>query len=86
MVALTTCSHSRSTCIGIRCKDGVVLGLEKLLPSKLLVRGSNKRLASVDRHVGMVRPRAVHLLTATADRARLFCRPPPVSSLTAVPS
>lgn len=38
----------------------MVLGLEKLLPSKLLVRGGNKRIASVDRHIGMVRFCAVN--------------------------
>lgn len=44
-----------STAIGIRCKDGVVFGVEKLVLSKLYEEGSNKRLFNVDRHVGMVR-------------------------------
>lgn len=43
-----------STAIGIRCKDGVVFGVEKLVLSKLYEEGSNKRLFNVDRHVGMV--------------------------------
>lgn len=46
---------SFSTAIGIRCKDGVVFGVEKLVLSKLYEEGSNKRLFNVDRHVGMVR-------------------------------
>jgi hypothetical protein len=44
------------TAIGLRCKDGVVLAVEKLIQSKLLVPGSNKRIATVDRHVGIVGP------------------------------
>ena len=42
------------TAIGIRCKDGVVLALEKLVSSKLLKKDANKRIASVDRNVGVV--------------------------------
>jgi len=41
------------TAIGIRCTDGVVLACEKIVTSKLLVPGSNKRIAHVDRHVGI---------------------------------
>lgn len=43
------------TAIGIRCKDGVVLAVEKTITSKLLKSGANKRIATVDRHVGIVR-------------------------------
>lgn len=42
-----------STAMGIKCKDGVVLAVEKLIVSKLLVEGSNKRIYNVDQHVGM---------------------------------
>lgn len=42
------------TAIGIRCKDGVVLAVEKIVTSKLLKPGANKRIATVDRHVGVV--------------------------------
>ncbi len=41
------------TALGIVCSDGVVLASEKLLLSKMLVDGTNKRIYSVDRHVGM---------------------------------
>lgn len=41
------------TAIGVRCKDGVVLAVEKLIPSKMLVRKSNKRIYTVDEHCGM---------------------------------
>jgi 20S proteasome subunit alpha 7 len=42
------------TSIGIRCKDGVVLAVEKVITSKLLKPGANKRIATVDRHLGIV--------------------------------
>ena len=42
------------TAIGIRCKDGVVLGLEKLVSSKLLKKDANKRISTVDRNMGVV--------------------------------
>ena len=45
------------TAIGIRVKDGVVLAVEKLIQSKLLVPGSNRRIQNVDRHIGIVRKR-----------------------------
>lgn len=40
--------------IGLRCKDGVVLAVEKVQTSKLLVKGANKRIVSVDNHIGLV--------------------------------
>lgn len=42
-----------STVLGIRCKDGVVLAVEKLVISKLLVEHSNRRIFNVDKHAGM---------------------------------
>ena len=42
------------TCVGIRCKNGVVLAVEKIITSKLLKPGANKRIATVDRNVGVV--------------------------------
>ena len=42
------------TCIGIRCKNGVVLAVEKIVTSKLLKTGANKRIATVDRNIGIV--------------------------------
>lgn len=42
------------TAIGIRCKDGVVLALEKIITSKLLKADANKRIATVDRNFGIV--------------------------------
>ncbi|ODQ66841.1 N-terminal nucleophile aminohydrolase [Nadsonia fulvescens var. elongata DSM 6958] len=42
------------TSIGIKFKDGVVLAAEKIVTSKLLVPNSNKRIQTIDKHVGVV--------------------------------
>jgi len=44
----------------MRCNDGILLAVEKLVPTKLLVPSAkgaslNRRIAAVDRHVGLVR-------------------------------
>ena len=44
------------TAIAVRGKDGVVFGVEKLVTSKLHESGSNKRIFTADRHVGIVSP------------------------------
>ncbi|CAI5515572.1 unnamed protein product [Closterium sp. Naga37s-1] len=41
------------TAVGLRCKDGVVMGVEKLLVSKMQVQGSNRRIHIVDKHAGI---------------------------------
>lgn len=41
------------TAVGIRGKDGVVLAVEKLVTSKLLEYGANKRIFNIDKHIGM---------------------------------
>jgi len=45
--------ENSGTAIGLRGKDGVVFAVEKLITSKLYEPGANKRLFSVDTHVGM---------------------------------
>ncbi|KAF9886179.1 hypothetical protein FE257_011902 [Aspergillus nanangensis] len=61
------------TAIGIRCKDGVVLAVEKIISSKLLKPGANKRIATVDRHVGIVSsglvPDGRHFVSRARDEA-----------------
>ena len=47
-------TQSCRTAVAIRCKDGVVFGVEKLVISKMLEPGSNRRIMAVDRHVGAV--------------------------------
>ncbi|KAM7217243.1 Nucleophile aminohydrolase [Rhypophila decipiens] len=62
------------TSIGIRCKDGVVLAVEKVIASKLLKPNANKRIATVDRHLGIVYsgmiPDGRHLVDRARDEAR----------------
>jgi len=45
--------ENSGTAIGLRVKDGVVLAVEKLVVSKMLEPGTNKRLHTADRHVGV---------------------------------
>ncbi|KAK0734481.1 nucleophile aminohydrolase [Lasiosphaeria miniovina] len=62
------------TSIGIRCKDGVVLAVEKVVTSKLLKQGANKRIATVDRHLGVVYsgmiPDGRHFIDRARDESR----------------
>jgi 20S proteasome subunit alpha 7 len=44
--------ENSGTAVGIRGKDGVVFGVEKLITSKLYESGDNKRILNVDKHVG----------------------------------
>ncbi|KAF1965737.1 N-terminal nucleophile aminohydrolase [Bimuria novae-zelandiae CBS 107.79] len=77
------------TAIGIRCKDGIVLALEKLITSKLLKPGANKRIATVDRNMGIVSsgllPDGRHFVSRARDEAsswrNLYKAPIPTSSL-----
>jgi len=43
------------TAIGLKVKDGIVLAVEKLIHSKLLMPEANRRIQTVDRHIGLVR-------------------------------
>jgi 20S proteasome subunit alpha 7 len=45
--------ENSGTALGLRVKDGVVLAAEKLLVSKMLVPGTNRRIHTVDRHCGL---------------------------------
>ncbi|CAK7209880.1 Putative proteasome subunit alpha type-7 [Sporothrix bragantina] len=62
------------TSVGIRCRDGVVLAVEKIVTSKLLKSGANRRIATVDRHLGMafsgMTPDGRHLVERARDEAR----------------
>lgn len=41
------------TAIGVRCSDGVVMGVEKQKLSKMMVEGSNRRIFTVDKNSGI---------------------------------
>jgi len=45
--------ENSGTAIGLRVKDGVVLAVEKLVLSKMLEPGTNRRIHTVDKHVGL---------------------------------
>ncbi|VEU23794.1 DEKNAAC105018 [Brettanomyces naardenensis] len=68
--------ENAGTSIGICCKDGVVLATEKVINSKLLVPGKNRRIQSIDRHVGVVYsgliPDGRHFVNRGRDEARSF--------------
>ena len=43
-----------STILGVVCKDGIVLGTEKLVLNKMMVPGTDKRLYSINLNMGGV--------------------------------
>lgn len=77
------------TSIGIRCKDGVILAVEKIISSKLQKHGANKRISSVDRNFGVVFsgliPDGRHLVSRAREEAsswrNLYKSPIPTSAL-----
>jgi len=70
--------ESGGTCIGIRTKHGVILAVEKIITSKLLKPNANKRIATVDRNVGIVTsglwPDGRHLTSRARDEASSWRR------------
>ena len=40
--------------MGVRCKDGIIFGTEKIIISKMMVSGTDKRINSVNLHIGCV--------------------------------
>ncbi|EPT02771.1 hypothetical protein FOMPIDRAFT_1022685 [Fomitopsis schrenkii] len=45
--------ENSGTAIGLRVKDGVVLAVEKIIHSKLLVPEANRRIQTIDKHIGL---------------------------------
>lgn len=45
--------ENSSTAIGLKCSDGVVLAVEKLITSRLHENESNQRIFNIDRHIGI---------------------------------
>jgi len=62
--------ENSGTAIGIKCKDGVVIAVEKLVHSKLLVPGANKRIHTIDRHIGLATAGLLADGRHVANRAR----------------
>lgn len=45
--------ENSGTAVGLKCSDGVVIAVGKAQASRMLVKGSNRRIFSVDAHVGI---------------------------------
>lgn len=61
--------------MGVRCKDGVVLAVEKILPSPMMVTSSDKKVQRVASHLAVVSGMAlcVSLRTALHLTRNLLC-------------
>ena len=46
--------HFFSTIAGVVCKDGIILGTEKIVVNKMMLSGTDKRVYSISKHVGSV--------------------------------
>ncbi|KCV68430.1 hypothetical protein H696_04724 [Fonticula alba] len=49
----TKAVENASTVIGLRCKDGIILGVEKLIVNKLAYAPANKRIYHVGENIGV---------------------------------
>jgi len=67
--AMEAISHAGAS-LGILAKDGVVLAVEKLVHSKLLIPDANRRIQSVDRHIGLATAGLLADGRQLANRAR----------------
>ena len=43
-----------STIMGVVCKDGIILGTEKIVLNKMMVSGTDKRVFSITKQIGSV--------------------------------
>ncbi|KAG6911696.1 hypothetical protein DXG01_007946 [Tephrocybe rancida] len=81
--------ENSGTAIGLRVKDGIVLAVEKLVHSKLLVPGANRRIQTIDRHIGLATAGLLadgrHLSNRARDEAASYRdnyrQPPPLKSI-----
>ncbi|OBZ83034.1 Proteasome subunit alpha type-3 [Choanephora cucurbitarum] len=64
------------TAIGLRVKDGIVFAVEKLIQSKLLVSGANRRIQSADHHIGIATAGLLadgrHIVNRARDEAQAW--------------
>eukprot|EP00919_Chromeraceae_sp_WS-2016_P034105 GHVR01080847.1.p1 GENE.GHVR01080847.1~~GHVR01080847.1.p1 ORF type:complete len:251 (+),score=64.26 GHVR01080847.1:47-799(+) len=63
--------ENSGTCMGVVCKDGVVMGVENFLMSKMLIPGTNKRIYAVDKHIGISIAGLVADARVLVERARV---------------
>jgi len=62
------------TCIAIRCKDGIVFAVEKIIKSKMLERTSNRRIFTITKNIGMVTAGLLPDCRQIANRAMSECK------------
>jgi len=62
--------ENSGTAIALRCADGIVFAVEKIVQSKMLEPGSNRRIQTIDKHIGMVSAGLVPDSRQIANRAR----------------
>lgn len=72
---LNACASCCRTAIGVTCKDGIVLGVEKIIMSALYEPKANPRNFTVDRHVGVVSNDAQMRCTLTSSRVTWSLNP-----------
>ncbi|KAF9535117.1 20S proteasome subunit [Crepidotus variabilis] len=65
--------ENSGTVIGLKVKDGIVLAVENLIHSKLLVPEANRRIQTVDRHIGLATAGFLADGRQIANRARDEC-------------
>lgn len=63
-----------TTAVGIKCKDGVVLLVDKRITSKLLEPHSVEKIFQVDEHIGVATSGLVADARVLVDRARIECQ------------
>ncbi|KAH9482837.1 Proteasome subunit alpha type-3 [Psilocybe cubensis] len=81
--------ENSGTAIGLKVKDGIVLAVEKLVHSKLLVPGANRRIQTIDRHIGLATAGLLadgrHLSNRARDEAanyrETYNAPPPLKAV-----
>ncbi|CEP64879.1 proteasome core particle subunit alpha 7 LALA0_S14e01332g [Lachancea lanzarotensis] len=69
-------AENGATAVGIKCKDGVIFAVEKLITSKLLVPGKNRKIQTIDRHIGCsysgLMPDGRHLVDRAREESQSF--------------
>ncbi len=63
-----------TTAIGIKCRDGVVLIVDKRVSSRLLEASSIEKIFKIDEHIGVASSGLVGDARSLVDRARIECQ------------
>ncbi|MFA5003560.1 MAG: proteasome subunit alpha, partial [Methanolinea sp.] len=63
-----------TTAVGIKCRDGVVLIVDKRVSSRLLESSSIEKIFKIDEHIGVASSGLVGDARSLVDRARIECQ------------